>query len=398
MLSGIATRVGQRMGLHRESATSSLSVLEAEIRRRLWWQILTLEGHSSSLSGHATSIAEANTPAAVISLRPSRLLNVNDSDLYPNMREPPLEHTGITEMLFCCIRYEVGKFMWSHVLSSNAETNSITTKIKDIDDFETRLGQQYIQYCDPSIPLHFLATLIVRTATCKMRLRAYAPHHYSTSAAQPQAEKDAAFAISLQIIEYDNQAHSITAQNMLKGFMWHVRMLFQLEAFIYILFELRVRTTGEQVDWAWQQVEACYEYHSEILRETKNKLWFAVGNLCLKAWEERVRAKRVEQGGLHLNWPGFVRELYTQRRQKEQGGAKGGGQEMGTSMQEPSSDRPMDMQMGQENRGLGGWAEGIGSDTMQPSTYMAFEAGIAGSMDWESWQTLFDDCGVPIFS
>jgi hypothetical protein len=43
VLCGIATKIGQRMGLHRESASASLLVLDAEIRRRLWWQILTLE-------------------------------------------------------------------------------------------------------------------------------------------------------------------------------------------------------------------------------------------------------------------------------------------------------------------------------------------------------------------
>jgi hypothetical protein len=93
------------MGLHRESASAPLSVLDAEIRRRLWWEILTPEAQSSFLSG-------SGIPTAVPSYRPSRLLNVNDSDLSPCMREPPVEQAAITEMLFCCIQYKMGRFMY----------------------------------------------------------------------------------------------------------------------------------------------------------------------------------------------------------------------------------------------------------------------------------------------
>ena len=40
ILTGVALRIGQRMGLHVDGATLGLPVFEAEMRRRIWWQIM----------------------------------------------------------------------------------------------------------------------------------------------------------------------------------------------------------------------------------------------------------------------------------------------------------------------------------------------------------------------
>ena len=40
-------------------------------------------------------------------------LDVNDGDLYPDMKEPPMEHTGVTEMVFCLTRCEIAEFIVS---------------------------------------------------------------------------------------------------------------------------------------------------------------------------------------------------------------------------------------------------------------------------------------------
>src|SRR5208282_2454545 len=74
LLSGLAVRIGQRIGLHRESATEQVSVFEAEMRRRLWWQILIVDFRSAQLSGVTV---ESNHQL----FERKRPLNVNDSDL-----------------------------------------------------------------------------------------------------------------------------------------------------------------------------------------------------------------------------------------------------------------------------------------------------------------------------
>ena len=390
ILSGVATKIGQRLGLHRDSASASLSVLEAEIRRRLWWVILSLEGRSSFFSGSAT-------PAAILIQPPSRVLNVNDSDLSPSMREPPVEQAAITEMLFLSVSYEIGLFMYEHVFGGGKstspvpdQTENLASKLKSVDEFENSLEQRYLRYCDPSIPLHYLAQLVVRSSLSKNRLRLYSLPRSADAPPQPQAEKDAAFAISLKILELYNESHSSAGKSKLKGFMWHIRVFFQVEGFIYTLSELRVRTTGVEVDRAWWLVEATYLHHDELLRERKNKLWVAIGNLCLKAWEQRVKGLRSQRDARYMTTPVFVKELYAQRGVKDLPVSVSGAQERDFMDLTNQIEVPA-MQGGQ---GLGAqWG-----DINMPSMYGPLDSAESGAMDWEYWQTLFDDNGLPLFA
>jgi len=138
---------------------------------------------------------------------------------------------------------------------------------------------------------------------------------------------------------------------------------------------------------ARQLVEATYAHHDEILREIKNKLWFAVGNLCLKAWEQRVKGLRSQGMGMNLGRPACVTELYLQRCIKER--FEGVAGENSTGVDFPN----VDFSMGQDVQNLGGqWG-----DMDMPGAYVPFDDAEMRSMDWAYWQTLFDASGVPLF-
>lgn len=315
------------------------------------------------------------------------------------MREPPLEHPGITEMLFCNIRSELGTFMFLNMARWRPETNpspdsadSIKAKLQAVDELEARLQSKYLRHADLSVPLHLLSSIVVQSAIAKMRLRVYSPPRGGNKPPQLQSDRDAAYAVSIQVLEYDNEGYSSSTRAKLKGFMWHVRIFFQIEAFIFVLSELRIRTTGQQVDRAWYLIEAVYKHHPELLRETKNKLWFAVGNLCLKAWEQRVNALRTRQGGQHLVRPNYVQELYAQRGVKGRLNNETGNVGLAMEIEFPEQTY---MQMSQDAHGvtLGGQY-----NATLPSTDMQFDGGNIGAMEWEYWQTLFDDYGVSMFT
>ena len=140
---------------------------------------------------------------------------------------------------------------------------------------------------------------------------------------------------------------------------------------------------------AWRLLEAIYLHHDEILRETKNRLWFAVGTLCLKAWEQRVKGFRSQHGATHLTIPVCVRELYDQRGIKGRPESASGGEEVAI-MEFPNE---MELPLMQNGSKLSTqWG-----DTTLPSTYVPFDNINTGAMNREYWQTLFDDYGVPLF-
>ncbi|EMR83249.1 putative fungal specific transcription factor domain-containing protein [Botrytis cinerea BcDW1] len=350
ILTGSAVRIGQRLGIHRDGSSHSLSPFDTEMRRRVWWQIVFLDGFAAKLCG-------AGFPAWLAKFDTKLPLNVSDSDLTPDMIEPPPERAGATEMLFCCIRYEVsqairkansfgnggrghghggggrgghrggghhggghhggGHHGGGHHGGGPSDTppgfNVIAEKDKTIDELEARLQDKYLQYCDPSIPLHLLSIYVAKSVICTMRLMAHHPRQYpDKGASMPQKERDMLFNESLKMLEYDGLGHS---EKLVQRYLWHIHVHFQLDAFIYLLSELRRRERGELVDKAWQQVELAYEFRAEMLNDTKSSLYFALGNLVLKAWEKREEGSRSPD---QVTPPRFISILRSQRQKHDQ--------------------------------------------------------------------------------
>jgi hypothetical protein len=104
------------------------------MRRRLWWQILIMDSRAAQLAG-ADMFWDTKRP-----------LNVNDSDLSSALREFPAEHDGVTEMLICSMRSEVGQCIrqLKH-LQKNMSTGegSIAQQDRAVDDLEHRLENRF---------------------------------------------------------------------------------------------------------------------------------------------------------------------------------------------------------------------------------------------------------------
>ncbi len=278
---------------------------------------MILDSRSAELSGSGTSVM-----AHLWDTKPP--LNLNDSDLSPNMREPPVEHTGMTEMAFCMLRLEIGRFMRhpnslgtfdGEIESFSSIAVFLSEKDAAIDELERNLERKFLRFCDPMIPLHVLVTCVARCAVYKLRLIAHHPRQYPDRPTFiPQGEKDMLFSNSLKMVEQDNHAHS---NKSTQRFLWHVKVYFQLEALAYLLNELRERTAGESVARAWRQLDELFEHHPDMMSNRKNALFVAIQNLTLKAWEARETAfARQNHGtsGTTLKPPRVISILLSQRR------------------------------------------------------------------------------------
>lgn len=313
-LTGIAVRIGQRIGLHRDGEDMNLPVFETEMRRRLWWQIIVLDTRTAELSGSGVSVLAHVWDTKIP-------LNVNDSDLYPQMKGSPPENTGTTEMIFCMLRYQMGEFFRRSSSASSLGGNwhylssplvSAAEKDKTINEIEQLLEDKFLNYCDLDIPLHFLTSIVARAAVCKMRVLAHHPGKRARGHANMSTvEINLLFTNSLKIIEYDNLALSTKS---ISRFLWHVDVHFQWLAFVYLLSQLRCRTIGEEADRAWQQVGETYYNRPNIITDSKNALHVAIGNLTIKAWEARVAASSgINKYRCQENRPRFISTLYSRR-------------------------------------------------------------------------------------
>ena len=306
ILTGTAVRLGQRIGLHRDGILIGLSPFETEIRRRVWWRVLALDGQTAELCGAGLSVAFPRYDT-------KKPLNVNDSDLSPNMSALPLEHDGPTEMIFCGFRYEIGLFLRnvkanSEWLGTGLSDTAIEKRKIQLDDLLALIERKYLRFCDPSVPLHLFARLMGEATIMALKLVAPYPRRYPQGLIEmPQKERDEVFWISMHILGFYNLSQRMQS---IRRFLWNVNVQFQWHAFIILAHELQLRPEDQHARDAWSKIEELFEYNADVILNTNTPLHKAVSRLVLKAWS--VRHARLRRSNSQLPVPIFVATLQSQ--------------------------------------------------------------------------------------
>lgn len=320
ILTGVAVRIAQRMGLHRDGEKLGLPPFDVQMRRRLFYQLLPLDGIAGQMSGTGIGII----PDGWDTQQP---LNINDDQIWPGMIETPEEQKGATEMIFCLARTCIGKFFASAGRSMHGAGSQ---QFKDysaaelvIDKAESEVEEKYIRYCDIVNPLHFLTIASARSGITAMRLRIRIPKVRNQTATN--AERRKLFHLSQKILDTDTATYAHTS---LRRYLWHVRPFFlwgTWDSLILVLTSLwrSDLLSPAETDAAWSRVEQVYNNHGELL-ESKRALYVAFGRLTLKAWDANPPSSSVPE-------PVFITTLRSRRGLKIKNPA-GGQESNGTAL------------------------------------------------------------------
>ena len=156
ILIGTILRLGESIGLHRDGALLKLSPYETEIRLRLWWHLCLLDSRSPEDHGFEYTLDLLNRG-------PRPPLNVDDCQLYPDMRTLPVESDSWTEMSFMLAQIEAARVLHP-VLATTKQDSDSTSSVDPYHDIQAkrnlvaesmqRAQRRYISKCDMSIPLH----------------------------------------------------------------------------------------------------------------------------------------------------------------------------------------------------------------------------------------------------
>jgi hypothetical protein len=309
----VAVRLAHKMNLHNERPPFKVSFFEKEMRIRLWWQIRC---HSTRfLQSGSESIPPVQDMGNV-----RMPLNLNDSELHPDMVDCPVEHVGATEMTYCLLKYEGAR--WRSMArptkkspSANTPSNeSLMLNNEAIRDMERTFEEKYLRFCDARIPLHFLSLTLSHLAICRMRFMAYHPRGRADGGAcvTPE-EREVMFEQSVRVLELQNQSRKTSFSSQLLTHM--ARSHF--DSLIYTLYELRERPKGDRVTTAWNQIALFYEQYRELIDEKENSFLDALADLTLEAWQMRWK-ELVETQGRRVDdvTPWYIKELQA-RRPKE---------------------------------------------------------------------------------
>ncbi|MCJ1223861.1 hypothetical protein MMC12_000504 [Toensbergia leucococca] len=288
-LTGLIIRIAQAMGMQRDGQKFGVAPFETEMRRRIWWQITTLD--------HRASEDHGTDPLIVEQIFDTRLpLNINDRDIYPDMKEYPEEYEGCTEMTFDLIRYEVGNAMRRLTYvppgPNTCQTWDAQATVEDkermIESLKQHLEDKYLKHCDASVPLYWVTATVARLIISKMYLIVHRPFRRGDAGAGlPQDTKDRLFLSSVEVIEFSQLLESEQAT---VKWGWLFRTYVQWHAVAYVLSELSTRTQGADVERAWRVIEGVFEeWDGTVPINKKGMLWKPLRQLMAKARAARAR-------------------------------------------------------------------------------------------------------------
>ncbi|KAH8653930.1 putative C6 transcription factor [Tricladium varicosporioides] len=288
---GVAIRIAQQMGIQSEAALAKCNVFEAEMRRRLWWSLVLFDTRISEMADYKnTTLAptwDCRTP-----------LNINDTDLQPEMRELPMAQGKPTDALFAAVRSELGDFVrhttfhldfTSPVLKPIFKTqSSLDSDGDNLANLEKTIQNKYLKFCDLDNALHFMTIWWTRAYLAKCCLW---EHHsrYSSSPVHPtDAQREAAISYALRMLECDTKLRS---SPLTKRFLWLIHLHFAFPAYLQILQDLRKRPGSEQADQAWEAMSANYEARFVFVAQDRDSPFYTTfTKLVLHAWEAREAA------------------------------------------------------------------------------------------------------------
>lgn len=182
VLLGLLIRLAQALNIHQDGdgSTSRFSPFEAELRRRLWWQLIVLDMRAAEDRGTNTIIAHGSYDTRLPH-------NIDDVEFGPDTTAPLHDRPGPSDTTFSLFTAQSsGIFLRTSPGTGSEEETVRRTK---------HLESQYLKGADPSHVGSYLASVIVRLIILKMWLVMRYPLHPQDRKPRAAAQEKASYAL-----------------------------------------------------------------------------------------------------------------------------------------------------------------------------------------------------------
>ncbi|KAI0106706.1 fungal-specific transcription factor domain-containing protein [Daldinia grandis] len=295
-LVSLPIRLAQALDLHHESSNTHLSPFQAEMRRRLWWQLIVLDIRASEDRGTNTIVSRDSYDTRLP-------LNINDDDFGPDSSGPLVKRQGPSDMTFnLCTARCSGLFLAVEhaqdapgIEDSGAPSKGVEETLQHAQSLEA----QFVVGADTNHVPSYLASIMVRLVILKLWLIMQYPLHPRRRPQASSASRQGGAGTTGNVFPHEatlRTAISIVELNehLATGpyghrFSWWVDTYVQWHPLAVALAELCMQTRGELVDRAWRTIEDVLPKWSEVIADTKNgTLWRPIRKLYKKAKAARL--------------------------------------------------------------------------------------------------------------
>jgi hypothetical protein len=275
-LIGLAVRIAHGFGLHRDGDGRSFSAFEAEMKRRVWWQILALDMRASEDRGSEPILAEDcfNTVMPC---------NLNDEDFKYDSQHLLHSRTGATEITLCLLSMEAlctGRKI--NFRSPASEPRNLTLQEREnlVKEYAKRVESTYLASCDISDQRTRLLRMMGYYWISKLWLMLYYPLQHRMPLQEVQSRTQG-FQTAVRFL---NINESIEQHPSSASFAWLFKTYVPWHAVAVILAELRTQPQGPLADRAWVIIRSRFkDWNGRVADVKEAMLWGLIKNLLRQA-------------------------------------------------------------------------------------------------------------------
>ncbi|KAI1418465.1 fungal-specific transcription factor domain-containing protein [Hypoxylon sp. FL1857] len=288
MMTGLAIRMAQALGLHRDgSRFPHLTPFEVEMRRRVWYSLCMIDARSSEDQGTDLTITQG-------SFDTRKPLNINDSDIDPDTKDTPKEREGITDMtipIVFCQHCVVTQRMVA--LSLRNEERCLENQSRLLNEFYEQLERTYLRYTDATNNIaYWVCVTTTRLVVAKMSLIIYFPVLFSSTSEHASEElRTKLFIAAIEVAEYN---HALNAEQACRNWRWIFQTYTHWYSIVYMLIEATRRPWTPAVERAWVALHSTWLIPAQSTANNKNlNIWIPLRKLMAKA--RRHRDEEIER-------------------------------------------------------------------------------------------------------
>ncbi|OAG10524.1 uncharacterized protein CC84DRAFT_1237333 [Paraphaeosphaeria sporulosa] len=305
-LMGIATRVAERMGLHRDGTTFGLSALRSEERRRIWWALQFMELATARLVGTLSLTIFATWDTKTPS-------NLEDDDFNPATEVMPVERKGLTSISPCLWRYSIlqrrrdllgknnsGDLSW--MLSPHL---SLVEKDAKIDELEDILADKFLRHCELVNPLHIHIQIGIRQFVFAARSNVRQPTLVNAKISELLPHSNNPNYSWVQMGEFHLVPDTILSV------LWHRTLRQTNESVVYIILEAHQRSGEPDVATLWDLIRRVYENHPDLMTAVTRPEVDFLARITVAAWQKYILEMRQQQrsDAVGMQTPEWIQHL-----------------------------------------------------------------------------------------
>ncbi|CAG9998226.1 unnamed protein product [Clonostachys byssicola] len=301
-LTALAVRTARRMKLHDERSLEKLTPFEAEMRRRLWWQLCLLDWRVSEDARSEVTISQ-------LSFDTRMPANIDDDEFGPASTDIH-DRQGSTEMTFSLMRFEtwlaIAGLQMKHLLPGKAPSIAEDQQAA-LDKLFVSLDHSYLRQCRHlSTPIARLLSMLTPLAVDKLRLLScFSSYDDITKGVwnySSTLDRDKIFQSSIDLLDLE---HMMDRDDDLRHWRWFVKNNhIQWHAMSFALSELRI-CPGRQLEGkAWETIEKCFSSTTlDCFQGSQSNIWSSFNVLRQEALDARLLAPGSIGGStLPLTW------------------------------------------------------------------------------------------------